>query len=252
MTDPARAVIFGRDAETYDRYRPEYPPEAVDHTLGLVEVSKAIEVGAGTGKATAAFARRGLDLTCLEPSPGMAEVLRQNALPAVVVVESTFEDWDGPDGSFDLIFAAQSWHWVEPLVGFDKAKRLLRAGGALALIWNVPIDRYGSFEEVYQRLAPELLGERDQRIKKRDSVTWLDDLDDAGFADVFRFTHTWSASLNGAETSALYSTYSDHMMLPDPRRADLLRAIEETVDEQGGVDIQYRTEVFSGKTGPDV
>ena len=249
MTDPARAVIFGRDAETYDRHRPEYPREAVEHTFGLVETSKAIEVGAGTGKATAAFARPGLQLTCLEPSPGMAEVLREKDLPGVVVVESTFEEWEGPDAPVDLLFAAQAWHWVDPTVGFDKARRLLRPGGALALIWNVPLDRYGNFEDVYRRHAPELLEERDDRIKKRDSDSWLEDIDAAGFADVFRFTQGWSVSLSGTETSALYSTYSDHITLPRPQRSALLAALAETVDEHGGVDIEYRTEVFSGKAG---
>lgn len=252
MTDPARAVIFGRDAANYERHRPDYPLEAVDHILGLVETRNALEVGAGTGKATDSFARSGLSLTCLEPSPGMAGVLREKRLPGVDVVESTFEEWEGSDGSFDLIYAAQAWHWVDPSVGFEKVRRLLRPGGALALMWNVPVDRYGQFEHVYRLHAPELLAERDSRILKRDTVTWFEDLDNAGFLDVFRFTHTWSASLTGAETSALYSTYSDHMMLPEPSRSELLAELEATVDDQGGAEIRYRTEVFSGETSLDV
>jgi SAM-dependent methyltransferase len=252
MTDPARAVIFGRDAAKYERHRPDYPPEAVTHILGLVDTRNALEVGAGTGKATAAFAKPDLALVCLEPSAGMAEVLREKGLPGVEVVEATFEDWDGPAASFDLIYAAQAWHWVDPAAGFEKARRLLRPGGALALMWNVPVDRYGRFEHVYRDHAPELLGERDDRILKRDTVTWLEDLDDAGFGDIFRFTHIWSERLTGADMSALYSTYSDHMMLPEPRRSELLAALEETVDEQGGAEIRYRTEVFSGKAGFDV
>lgn len=38
-----------------------------------------LEVGAGTGKATLALAERGLAVTCLEPDPRMAAVLRSNA-----------------------------------------------------------------------------------------------------------------------------------------------------------------------------
>lgn len=249
MSDPARAVIFGRDAANYERHRPDYPPEAVEHILGLTRTRKVLEIGAGTGKASDAFARPDLALFCLEPSAGMADVLREKDLPGVEVVESTFENWEGSDDWFDLIYAAQAWHWVDPSVGFEKAMRLLRPGGALALMWNVPLDRYGQFEHVYRRHAPELLAERDGRVLKRDTGTWLDDLDAAGFVDVFRFTHTWSVSLTGAETSALYSTYSDHMMLPDRRRSRLLTELEETVEGQGGTEIRYRTDVFSGKAG---
>jgi SAM-dependent methyltransferase len=252
MTDPARAVIFGRDAASYERHRPDYPSEAVDHIRHLVEATSAVEVGAGTGKATVAFARPDLELVCLEPSPGMAEMLRQKGLPGVEVVESTFEEWDGPHHSFDLIYAAQAWHWVDPAAGFEKAHLLLRPGGSIALMWNVPVDRYGKFEHVYRRHAPELLAERDDRILNRDRVTWLEDLDKAGFSDVERFTHSWSASLTGADTRALYSTYSDHMLLPEPGRSELLDALEETVEEQGGAEIRYRTEVFSGRSGSDV
>lgn len=252
MTDPARAVIFGREAASYDRHRPDYPLEAVDHILGLVDTTRALEVGAGTGKATVAFARPEISLICLEPSAGMAELLREKDLPGAIVVESTFEEWDGRDGSIDLIYAAQAWHWVDASIGFEKAKRLLRPGGAIALMWNVPIDRYGQFAHVYRDHAPELLAERDSRVLKRDTVAWLEDLDHAGFADVHRFTHTWSQTLTGADTSALYSTYSDHMMLSEPRRSDLLAALEEAVEGRGGAEIQYRTEVFSGKTAGDV
>lgn len=248
MEDDSRAVIFGREATAYETARPSYPGAAIAHIEALVEAETAIEIGAGTGKATEAMARPGLRLICLEPSPQMADILAAKELPGVEVVVSAFEDWVGEPGSADLIYAAQAWHWVDRHAGYDRALRLLRPGGALALIWNIPLDRYQRHVEIYNRFAPQLLAELDERIKRRDSQDWSADMKTAGFVDAQRFTHEWSDELTGERYRALYSTYSDHMMLEEPDRSRLLDALADSVESQGGkVTIEYRTEVFSGR-----
>jgi len=55
--DERRRLSFGGVAELYDRSRPSYPPALVDDVLefagvGPGEADRALEVGAGTGKAT--------------------------------------------------------------------------------------------------------------------------------------------------------------------------------------------------------
>lgn len=59
-----------------------------------------LEIGAGTGKATIPVARRGLDLTAVEPAAAMAQILRSRAEGAGVgdrarVRVATFEDHSG-------------------------------------------------------------------------------------------------------------------------------------------------------------
>lgn len=253
MPEETRAIIFGRDAGTYDEARPAYPPESVRHVAGLVSARDALEVGSGTGKATAAFARDDLDLTCLEPSPQMAAVLESRSLPGVVVVVRTFEEWEGRPDSMDLIYAAQAWHWVDREAGFAKALEVLRPGGALALMWNIPVDRYGRHRELYARHAPRLLAERDERIKRRDDHDWCADMEEAGFWATERSTHPWSEEMTADRYRALYSTYSDHMMLGEPARTAILDGLAADVEGRGGrVTVDYRTEVFSGrKPGPE-
>ena len=55
-------------AEAYERFRPGYPTELVDLVLayGGRPVRTALEIGAGTGKATRVFADRGLLVTATE------------------------------------------------------------------------------------------------------------------------------------------------------------------------------------------
>jgi len=247
VTERPRALVFGEDAVSYDRARPSYPQPAIDHMLGLVDANRVVEIGAGTGKATVDVARPGIGLTCLEPSPEMAAVLRGKRLPGVEVVVSSFENWEGPTGEADLIFAAQSWHWVDRARGYERARTLLRPGGAIALMWNIPANRYSEHEEVYLAHAPHLLEEGDDRIDRRDNHDWLADLRAAGFAATERFSHDWSAELGASSFRALYATYSDHLMLPEPDRTALLDALEGSVRAAGGVaTISYRTDVFSG------
>ena len=243
-----RAVIFGRDSAAYEKARPGYPSQAIDHINSLVEARRAVEVGAGTGKATVDMARADLDLICIEPSAEMAGVLAAKNLPGVTIVVSTFEGWRGERHYTDLVFAAQAWHWVDRGTGYDKALSILRPGGALALMWNVPVDRYRMFERVYAQHAPDLVAEQDERVKRRDSDTWSDEMSSAGFERVGQFTHRWSDSLGPGEIRALYSTYSDHMMLPEPNRERLLDGLADAVDQRGGqVEVEYNTNVYTGR-----
>ncbi len=248
MTDDARAVIFGRDAPTYDAVRPSYPDAVIDHVSSLVATEEALEIGAGTGKATRLMARPDLHITCLEPSPQMAAILESKALPGVEVLVSTFEDWEGAPETQGLIFSAQAWHWVDLETGLAKAMSVLRPGGAIALFWNVPLDRYGRHQEVYVRHAPHLLAGDDERILRRDSHDWTADMATAGFVDVARFSHRWGEDLTVDRYRALYSTYSDHMMLDEPARTRLLDGLAADVESWGGTAlVEYRCELFTGR-----
>lgn len=247
MDDEERAVIFGRDAVAYDAARPGYPIEAVRHILDRTDVRVAVEVGAGTGKATVSLAPEVGRIICVEPSAEMAAVLEQRDLPGVEVVVSTLEGWEGPAGPVDLVYAAQSWHWVDHSTAYRQVKEMLRPGGLIALVWNVPQDRYEIFDEAYREHAPEILAEEDERIRRRDSDTWMSELAGAGFEEVELFTHRWSRDLSPGELRALYSTYSDHILVPEPRRSRLLDALEEVVRGSGGpFTLGYDTNVFSG------
>jgi len=246
--DDARSVIFGRDAATYEDARPNYPETIIDQVASLIAAESAVEVGAGTGKATQAMAREGLHLTCLEPSPQMAAVLESKGHPGVEVVVTTFEEWAGSPASQDLLYAAQAWHWVDRERGFAKAMSVLRPGGAIALIWNIPIDRYGRHREIYTRYAPHLLAESDERIRRRDHHDWTTDMATAGFVDIGRVTYPWGEELSAGRYRALFSTYSDHMMLDEPMRTGLLDGLAADVENWGGTAlVEYRCEVFTGK-----
>ena len=123
--DRTPRLAFGQVAERYDRVRPSYPDALVDEVIALAGAGRALEVGAGTGKATLMFAQRGVGVRAVEPSPEMASIARVRCadFPGVTIEETDFEDWHGDLHAFALVFSAQAWHWVSP-------EEYARAGGA--------------------------------------------------------------------------------------------------------------------------
>jgi SAM-dependent methyltransferase len=137
--EPERRLAFGMAAEEYDLVRPGYPAALVDAVLahcGGAGVT-ALEAGAGTGKATRAFAARGLRIAAVEPDPAMAGILAASCTgyPGVSVIVRGFESYR-PAEPCGLLFSAQAWHWMDPAVRWEHAAAVLAARGSLALFWN--------------------------------------------------------------------------------------------------------------------
>jgi SAM-dependent methyltransferase len=113
-----------------------------------------LEVGCGTGQATRALAGFGSAVVAVELGGDMAELARRRlaGLPGVEVETSAFEDWDDRGRRFDAVVAASSWHWVDPAIGWRRARDVLRPAGWLALLGNVVVRRAGE-PEVYAQTA---------------------------------------------------------------------------------------------------
>jgi SAM-dependent methyltransferase len=131
------ALSFGRAVDDYERGRPSYPAAAVDWMLRTAgSVTRVVDVGAGTGKFTASLLARGLRVSAVEPDPQMRSRLATNH-PAAVALAGTAEAMPLDDASADLVTFAQSWHWVDVALASAEVARVLRPGGALALVWNI-------------------------------------------------------------------------------------------------------------------
>jgi SAM-dependent methyltransferase len=128
----ARALRFGSVAEAYERFRPGYPTEIVDRVIAYAgrPVRTALEIGAGTGKATRLFAKRGVAVVATDPDPAMLDELRRHVRD-VRTVNAGFEDL--PNGErFDLVYAAAAMHWTRPEGRWSRVAALLEPGGVFA------------------------------------------------------------------------------------------------------------------------
>jgi ubiquinone/menaquinone biosynthesis C-methylase UbiE len=133
----ARARSFGQVADTYDRGRPGWPGEAIGGLLGP-EPLDVLELGAGTGKLTAALLAAGHRVTALEPSAGMREVLaaRVRGAPTVTVLAGRAEEIPLADESFDAVVAGSAFHWFDRGPALDEIGRALRPPGVFGLLGN--------------------------------------------------------------------------------------------------------------------
>jgi SAM-dependent methyltransferase len=254
MTTRERGQVFGELAEEYDRIRPGYPAELVTDVLELAGPGPVLEVGAGTGKATVLFAAHGIDLTCLEPDPRMAAVLRR-AVPGVPVVESTFEDWT-PGRGHGLIISAQAWHWVDAARRHELAFAALAPGGLLAPFWNVFLlpDQalYTALAEVDARHG--LTGNHTPHSMRPDDIpagsptfaeqwpelTGIEEL----FTDLRTLRYLSALSYSSADYRMHLRSISIYRMLDDAQRETVINDTIEVLDAHGGtIDFTVHTYV---------
>ena len=218
--------------------RPQYPErvyEVLRDRCHLCDGTRVLEIGPGTGLATRQLLSQGAAVTGVEPNPTLAAFLLEALADTDLEIEvASFEDARLPEGAFDGAVAATSFHWVDPRVGTDKLRRMLRPGGWLAIWWMLfedpaaldDVDRaiqtiLGSSQSIVDPGPTALQAETEARCAT---------LKQAGFVDVrseiVRSTHTF----DGSAIRALYATMAIVLRRPEPdqpRVLDALRALVE-------------------------
>jgi SAM-dependent methyltransferase len=242
--DMQRARVFGSVAQEYDRIRPTYPDEFFDDVVAFAALSglPALDVGAGTGRASLPLARRGVRVTAIEPDADMAAILVERADGlSIDVVVSAFEAFE-PTQPYGLLICAQAWHWLDPATRWARAAAALSAGGALALCWNE--DRFndvlvGHLRAAYAaQVGPDGTGE----TRGEPDGFWPQFQAEPAFTDQEYRQYDWARTMPAADIIANLGTYSQFLILDPPVRAAFFADLTDRLDDTVVVDL--RTHAF--------
>jgi SAM-dependent methyltransferase len=143
---------FSFTAADYRRYRRPFPAELFERLrrfgIGLPGQS-ILDIGAGTGLLGDSLQERGSRVTAMDVSHALLAASDSSA-PARVVGRA--ECLPFADDCFDAVAAAQCWHWFDRRLAPREIHRVLRPGGALAVVYQMYVPLPGSLAEATERL----------------------------------------------------------------------------------------------------
>lgn len=239
--DRSLGSAFTVGGADYEALRPSYPDEAVRWlTEALPARADVVDVGAGTGKLTRPLVAAGHRVTAVDPSADMLAQL-ERALPDVSTVIGTGESFPAPDASADLIVYAQAWHWVEPEAAGAQARRVLRPGGRLAMVWNVVDDRVP-----WQRRMMDVVGRPPAEHEARQM--YESPALPTGFENAETYDLTWTRKMSPRTVAALRTTHSAYLAASPSEQARMRAEVAQVLalehpglgpDEE--LELRYRT-----------
>ena len=179
------------------------------------------------------------------------------------VITAAFEDASLKEESYDLIYAATAFHWVDAKIGCPKVFRLLRSGGTFALFrYNAIAARgeklYEDIQAVYEKYYYNFYTTNDRPIKKTKEDFekpseilhgfGFEDMKAYGFSDISMKFYDMSQTFSADEYIQWLDTMSDQRALPDDNRAALYAGIKDAIEKYGGCHtVDYVFQLYMGK-----
>ncbi|OQP59877.1 hypothetical protein A3860_35795 [Niastella vici] len=239
--DNSRKHSFDEVALLYNEIRPRYP-EALFSTLidvtRLHEESKLLEIGPGTGQATRPLAKRGFAITAIELGVALSEVAKYELrdYKNVEIFTGAFEEITLPANSFDLIFAATAFHWIDPSVRYSKPHSLLKDKGHLAIIHTHHISDekgdhfFNASQAIYDRYDFTDKNQKPKFLKNKELKA--SDIDE----HLFKLTHfqvfPTTITYNVTQFVKLLNTYSNHLAAPKEVQQAFYEEMENLINNE--------------------
>lgn len=242
---------FSGRVDDYVRGRPGYPSGLFDRVAELAALAPGAcvaDVGAGTGISSAPFLERGFEVVAVEPDGEMraaaAERLGSDLRFRLVAGRAEATGLDA--ASVDLVFAAQAFHWFDAALAREEFRRILRPGGAVALVWNARRAEGTCFARAYERLLLEF-GTDYRQVGHRGVGRERLEAFFGGPFETRRFDNAQTLDLDALRARLLSSSYVP--AAGEPRHAEMLAGLERIFAEhaeRGAVRLDYDCDLFVG------
>lgn len=253
MNDLRSTERFSDRVEDYVRYRPDYPRALVDWLRGLGVRSDWLvaDVGAGTGISSKLFLDAGHRVTAVEPNAAMRAAAARwlGGEGRYQALDGTAEATGLPDGSVDLVIAAQAFHWFDRDKVRSEFARILSPHGLVAVFWNSRRLTGTPFLEGYERLLHEYgvdyVGVAERYADDESMARWFG----RGYRGMASFPHGQKLDHEALLGRLMSSSYAPKPGHPNHEpMLHALRALFDATQDDGTVSFDYDTRVFAGRT----
>jgi SAM-dependent methyltransferase len=222
LTAHPGALAFDHAVDVYEEARPEYPEEAIRWLAERLELGPGrtvLDLGAGTGKLTRRLVATGARVIAVEPLPAMRARLEQ-LVPDAEALDGSAEAIPAADGSVDVVTVGQAFHWFRLDDALPELHRVLRPGGALALLWNMRAD--GQLEEKLGAILRPLRGETPAHT----TTGWRQRVETSGvFGPFEEHEFRWEEQLDAERIVRRALSVSFVAALPAERREQVVRQV---------------------------
>lgn len=243
---------FSTRVENYLRYRPGYPHDIVAllaQECSLRPEHSIADIASGTGIFTRLLLENGNRVFGVEPNPAMRQAgeafLRSYSL--FISVAGTAEATTLPDGSVDLVTAAQAAHWFDREKTRREFARILRPGGWVALVWNERSTEATAFLREYEQLLLAY-GTDYREVRHERTTTTIETFFAPSPCQSRVFPYRQELDYEALEGRLLSSSYTPEP--GDSRHEVMLRELRRVFDSHqtgGRVAVEYNTRVFCGR-----
>ena len=239
---------FADRVENYVKCRPSYPTAVLtclQEECGLRETAVIADIGSGTGILSRLFLLNGNRVVGIEPNQEMRQAGERLLadFPTFTSVNGTAEATTLPDNSVDFVTAGQAAHWFDKEKSLPEFRRILRAGGTIALVWNTMAFDASPFMQGYERLTLRYFtGKPSRKNELRGQV--LDYLGDRAQQRIFPYEQQFDlAGMTGRMLSTSYAPLAGDP-LHGPMVAELRDLFAATEDGNGRIRFRYFTELY--------
>jgi SAM-dependent methyltransferase len=233
---------FNLVPELYDQIRPEYPIsilQQIEDYARLNSKSKIVEIGPGTGQASDYFIKRGYNFLGIELGAELAAFAEKkyasNANSRFLC--SSFEDWDSRNKSYELLLAAQCFHWIDTDSGIKKAAQVLKRDGVIAVMWNLEESQHTEFwkrgTDLHEEYFPPEM--EDGKGLAQWSQEFAKALEQSSlFSDAHAVEYEWQKRYSADEWIQMRNTFSRDIRMEPSRRKEFYGRLRELIEDLGG------------------
>lgn len=237
---------FNNIIADYEFARPGYPESLFEDIIVFAKLAhgaRLLEIGAGPGQATDYFVKHGYSVTSLEIGENQVNFLgeKYSSFPNFRAVHSSFEEYAVPEESFDLVFSATAFHWIDPALGIPKAYRLLKKGGAFALFWHLEsivrqeTELQSELSHIFRQHAPELDDYISPEEGKKLHIERIAQMGTDGlFGPVEAKIYRWNEEYATERYLRLLNSYSNMHEISEDKRKAIFEDVAAYFARKGG------------------